>query len=89
LQGRLLLVVGELDTNVDPASTMQVVNALIEADKTFDLLVVPGENHNAARGGEFARYGLRKQFDFFVQHLLGATPPHWNVSAPKTTSTQP
>jgi dipeptidyl aminopeptidase/acylaminoacyl peptidase len=88
LQGRLLLVVGELDTNVDPASTMQVVNALIEADKTFDLLVVPGENHNAARGGEFARYGLRKQFDFFVQHLLGATPPHWNAAPPKTTSTQ-
>ena len=88
LQGRLLLVVGELDTNVDPASTMQVVNALIEADKTFDLLVVPGENHNAARGGEFARYGLRKQFDFFVQHLLGVTPPNWNVAPPKTTSTQ-
>jgi dipeptidyl aminopeptidase/acylaminoacyl peptidase len=87
LQGRLLLVVGELDTNVDPASTMQVVNALIKADKTFDLLVVPGENHNAARGGEFARYGLRKQFDFFVQHLLGVTPPNWNVPA-RTTSTQ-
>ena len=42
LQGKLLLVVGELDTNVDPASTMQVVNALIKANKNFDLLVVPG-----------------------------------------------
>jgi dipeptidyl aminopeptidase/acylaminoacyl peptidase len=78
LEGRLLLVVGELDTNVDPASTLQVVSALIKADKSFDLLVVPGENHGAARSGEFARYGLRKQFDFFVQHLLGTTPPNWN-----------
>lgn len=42
LQGKLLLVLGEMDTNVDPASTMQVVNALIKAGKTFDLLVIPG-----------------------------------------------
>ena len=88
LQGRLLLVVGELDTNVDPASTMQVVAALIRADKQFDLLVVPGENHNAARGGQFLRYGQRKQFDFFVQHLMGVTPPAWNES-PVRTSTAP
>ena len=53
LQGRLLLVVGELDTNVDPASTMQVVRALVKADKVFDLLVVPGENHGAARSGTY------------------------------------
>jgi dipeptidyl aminopeptidase/acylaminoacyl peptidase len=87
LEGRLLLVVGELDTNVDPASTMQVVDALIKADKTFDLLVIPGENHGAGRSGETGRYGLRKQFDFFVQHLMGATPPHWNAPV-RTTSTQ-
>ena len=49
LQGQLLLVVGELDMNVDPASTMQVVNALIKANKMFDLLVVPGEGHAAGR----------------------------------------
>lgn len=47
LQGRLLLVVGELDTNVDPSSTLQVVNALIKANKTFDLLVIPGAGHGA------------------------------------------
>jgi dipeptidyl aminopeptidase/acylaminoacyl peptidase len=87
LQGKLLLVVGELDTNVDPASTMQVVSALLKANKTFDLLVVPGENHNAARGGTFGRYGQRKQYDFFVQHLLGAMPPDWNASPPKPTTT--
>jgi dipeptidyl aminopeptidase/acylaminoacyl peptidase len=88
LQGKLLLVVGELDTNVDPASTMQVVSALVKANKQFDLLVVPGENHNAARGGRFASYGQRKQFDFFVQHLMGVAPPNWNESPAKTTSTQ-
>jgi dipeptidyl aminopeptidase/acylaminoacyl peptidase len=87
LQGKLLLVVGELDTNVDPASTMQVVAALIRANKQFDLLVVPGENHNAARGGQFARYGQRKQFDFFVQQLNGIAPPLWNAPVVKTTST--
>ena len=88
LQGQLLLVVGELDTNVDPASTMQVVSALIKADKQFDLLVVPGENHNAARGGEFARYGQRKQYDFFVKHLLGVEPPAWNALPSRSTSSQ-
>jgi dipeptidyl-peptidase 4 len=74
LQGRLLLVVGELDRNVDPASTMQVVDALIRADKVFDLLVIPGGGHGA--GGA---YGTRKRNDFFVQHLLGVTPPDWNA----------
>jgi dipeptidyl aminopeptidase/acylaminoacyl peptidase len=73
LQGKVLLVVGELDTNVDPASTMQVVNALIKANKTFDLLVIPGAGH-----GPGGAYGERKRYDFFVQHLLGATPPAWN-----------
>jgi len=73
LQGQVLLVVGEMDTNVDPSSTMQVVNALIKANKTFDLLVIPGAGHGA--GGT---YGERKRYDFFVQHLLGVTPPVWN-----------
>ncbi|MEN6559992.1 MAG: prolyl oligopeptidase family serine peptidase [Acidobacteriota bacterium] len=74
LRGRLLLVVGEMDTNVDPASTMQVVNALIKAGKTFDLLVVPGAGHGL--GGP---YGERKMYDFFVRNLLGQNPPDWNA----------
>lgn len=45
LKGNLLLAVGELDTNVDPASTLQVANALIKARKQFDLLVLPGAGH--------------------------------------------
>ena len=70
LQGKLLLVVGEMDTNVDPASTMQVVNALIKADKDFDLLVVPGSNHGAADGP----YASRRRADYFVRNLLGVEP---------------
>ncbi len=73
LQGKLLLVVGELDRNVDPSSTYQVVNALIEADKNFDFLMVPGAGHGS--GGDF---GARKRNDYFVRHLLGVEPPAWD-----------
>ena len=75
LQGKLLLIVGELDHNVDPASTMQVVNALIKAGKDFDLLVVPNADHGI--GGA---YGVRRMHDFFVRHLLGVEPPDRNAS---------
>jgi dipeptidyl aminopeptidase/acylaminoacyl peptidase len=70
LNGNLLLIVGELDRNVDPASTMQVVDALIKADKDFDLLVVPGAGHGIGSG----RYGMRRTRDFFVRHLIKAEP---------------
>jgi len=73
LQGKLLLSVGEMDTNVDPASTMQVVNALIKANKAFDLIVLPGQGHST--GGA---YGDRKRYDYFVRNLLGVEPPDWN-----------
>jgi dipeptidyl aminopeptidase/acylaminoacyl peptidase len=84
LQGKVLLVVGEMDTNVDPSSTMQVVNAFIKANKTFDLLVIPGAGHGA--GGT---YGERKRYDFFVQHLLGVTPPSWNEMPAKADPPAP
>ena len=70
LAAPLLLTVGELDTNVDPASTMQVVKALIAADKDFELIVFPGGGHGA--GG--SPYGVRRRRDFFVRHLLGREP---------------
>ena len=73
LEGDLLLILPEMDTNVDPSSTLQVVNALIEAGKDFDFLMVPGADHGI--GGDF---GVRKRNDFFVQHLLGVEPPAWN-----------
>jgi dipeptidyl aminopeptidase/acylaminoacyl peptidase len=84
LEGDLLLVVGEMDTNVDPSSTYQVVNQLIKHNKPFDLLVVPGAGHGA--GGT---YGEHKRYDFFVQHLLGLTPPSWKSVEPPKTASQP
>jgi dipeptidyl aminopeptidase/acylaminoacyl peptidase len=82
LQGRLMLLVPEMDTNVDPSSTMQVVNALIRSNKTFELVVVPGAGHGA--GGQF---GTRKRNDWFVKHLLGLEPPNWNqVSGAASTT---
>jgi dipeptidyl-peptidase 4 len=70
LTGKLMLTVAELDHNVDPASTMQLANALIKADKDFDLLIVPGAGHGA---GE-RPYPARRRMDFFVRHLLGVEP---------------
>ncbi|MFC1554071.1 DPP IV N-terminal domain-containing protein [candidate division KSB1 bacterium] len=72
LEGKLLLILGEMDTNVDPSSTMQVVDALIKANKDFDFLYVPGMGHSG--GGS---YGEHKRRDFFVKHLLGINPPEW------------
>jgi len=73
LKGNLLLINGELDKNVDPTSTIQVVNALIKAKKEFDYVFIPGAGHTS--GGTF---GERKRRDFFVRHLLGVEPPQWN-----------
>lgn len=70
LQGKLLLVVGELDRNVDPASTMQVADALIRANKDFDLLVMTGAGHGSAE----SPYGQRRRADFFVRHLWNREP---------------
>lgn len=76
LNGHLLLVVGEMDTNVDPQSTMQVINALVKANKQYDFLFLPGAGHT--NGGA---YGNRARNDYFVRHLLGRVPPDWNQLA--------
>ena len=73
LQGKLLLMVGEMDRNVDPASTTQVVNALIKANKDFEFIVVPGAGHGVAG----STYGKRRLQDFFVRSLHGKEP-RWN-----------
>ena len=73
LKGDLLLIVGEADTNVPPESTYRVVDALIKANKDFDLLSIPGMGHSD--GGP---YGRRKKRDFFVKHLLHGEPPSRN-----------
>ena len=67
LRGALLLTVGELDENVDPASTYQVVNALIREDKDFEFIVMTGKGHGS---GE-TRYAQRRRMDFFRRHLGG------------------
>ncbi|MDE6096682.1 MAG: S9 family peptidase [Muribaculaceae bacterium] len=69
----LMLVVGELDDNVDPASTMQVADALIKANKDFELVVLPGVAHTLGES-----FGEHKRYDFFVRHLLGVNPPAWD-----------
>nr|MBI1230745.1 prolyl oligopeptidase family serine peptidase [Cytophagales bacterium] len=76
LKGDLLLIVGEVDDNVDPSSTYQLVDQLIKHEKVFEFLMVPGMGHSS--GGT---YGERKRRDFFVKHLLGVEPPDWNKGA--------
>ena len=78
LRGKLLLVTGDLDDNVNPAATFQLVDALIEANRDFDLLVLPNRNHDyAATWGTWNEdpYFTRRRWDFFVEHLLGEAPP--------------
>jgi len=71
LKGKLLLIHGEMDDNVHPAQTMRLVDALIKANKDFDMLVVPNANHAAI----LSPYVIRRRWDYFVRHLLGAQPP--------------
>ncbi|WP_321372516.1 DPP IV N-terminal domain-containing protein [uncultured Draconibacterium sp.] len=74
LQGKLMLIVGELDENVDPASTLQVADALIKANKDFELVLIPGAKHALS-----GRYDERKMSDFFVRHFLKQETPDWNA----------
>ena len=71
LKGKLLLAHGTMDNNVPPYGTMQVVDALIKANKDFDLLLLPNRTHGF--GNE--PYMVRRRWDYFVRHLLGAEPP--------------
>ena len=71
LQGKLLLIHGDMDENVHVASTMVVVDALIKANKDFDLLIMPNQPH----GCTAHPYFVRRRWDYFVRHLLGVEPP--------------
>ncbi|MDD2437026.1 MAG: DPP IV N-terminal domain-containing protein [Massilibacteroides sp.] len=73
LKGKLLLINGELDDNVDPASTLQVVNALVKANKNFEQLYLPGRTHSL--GGP---YEMHRLDDFFVKHLYHQETPVWD-----------
>jgi dipeptidyl-peptidase 4 len=72
LKGKLLLAHGTMDSNVPPNNTLLVVDALIKANKDFELLMIP----NAAHGyGAAGNYMMRRRWDFFVRNLLGVEPP--------------
>ena len=73
LKGKLMLAHGMMDNNVPPSNTMLVADALIKANKTFDLLLFPNSAHGF---GQFSPYMMRRRWDYFVQHLLNAQPPH-------------
>ncbi len=66
-----MLIVGEMDTNVPPEATMRFADALIRADKDFDLIVVPNAGH-----GSGGAYGVRRMHDFFVEYLLETDLPN-------------
>jgi dipeptidyl aminopeptidase/acylaminoacyl peptidase len=72
LQGKLFLLHGMMDDNVPPQSTLLVVDALMKANKDFDLLLLPHARHGFGRD---SYYVMRRRWDYFVEHLLGATPP--------------
>lgn len=72
LEGKLLLAHGGLDDNVPPYNTYLVVDALIDANKDFDLIIFPNARHGF---GEDSYYMMRRRWDYFVKHLMGATPP--------------
>lgn len=79
LTGSLLLVTGDLDDNVHPSMSLQLANALVDANRTFDMLVLPNRNHNF----NYDPYFIRRQFDYFVLHLQGATPPDYLFDVPR------
>jgi dipeptidyl aminopeptidase/acylaminoacyl peptidase len=71
LNGRLMLAFGDMDDNVPPALTIQVIDALTRANKNYDLLIVPNGSHAMLLNPYFRR----RRWDYFVEHLMGATPP--------------
>lgn len=71
LKGKLLIAHGTTDTNVHPNNTLEVVSALIEANKDFDMIMLPNRGHGFAR----EPFMMRKRWDYFVEHLMGAKPP--------------
>ncbi|MDQ7949007.1 MAG: DPP IV N-terminal domain-containing protein [Pedobacter sp.] len=72
LKGKLMLAHGMMDNNVPPSNTMLVVDALIKANKSFDLVVFPNSAHGY---GPFSSYMMRRRWDYFVQNLLNMEPP--------------
>lgn len=73
LKGKLMLAHGMMDNNVPPYNTMLVVEALTKANKSYDLVIFPNATHGY---GADSYYMTRRRWDYFVQNLAGAQPPH-------------
>jgi dipeptidyl aminopeptidase/acylaminoacyl peptidase len=86
LKGKLLLAHGTMDNNVPPNNTLLVVDALIKANKDFDLLMLPNEPHGY---GDESNYMTRRRWDYFVKNLLGAEPPKEFELGPKPARATP
>ena len=79
LQGKLLLAHGTMDMNVPAYNTLLMVDALIAADKDFDLIMLPNRGHGFSRDA----YMTKRRWDYFVRHLLGAEPPKYTIGTPE------
>jgi dipeptidyl aminopeptidase/acylaminoacyl peptidase len=80
LKGKLMLAHGLMDDNVPPANTYLMVDALIKANKDFDLIILPQAKHGY---GDDGYYMMRRRWDYFVKHLMGAEPPKEYEIKPK------
>jgi dipeptidyl aminopeptidase/acylaminoacyl peptidase len=78
LKGKLLLVHGAMDDNVNPASTIRLVDALIKNNKDFDLIIIPPSRHGYR--GVYSDYVVRKRWDYFVKHLHAVDPPTYKIT---------
>ncbi len=80
LKGKLMLVHGNMDDNVPPYNSYLVVDALVKANKDFDLVIFPNARHGF---GQDSYYMTRRRWDYFVKNLMGATPPKEYELKPK------
>ncbi|SDD11326.1 S9 family peptidase [Niabella drilacis] len=72
LKGKLLIVHGGIDENVNPSATFKLAEALVKADKDFDMLILPSQHHGYV--GKYNDYFTKKKWNYFVEHLLGLKP---------------
>jgi dipeptidyl aminopeptidase/acylaminoacyl peptidase len=89
LKGKLMLISGRMDTNVEPTETDRLVQALIDADKSFDFLPLPRGDHSDGHYTGPVDYVIRRQYDFFVRNLAGQPTPDWNKVLTDAKDTAP
>ena len=83
LKGKLLLMHGDMDDNVHPAMTVQLIDELTKANRAYDLVWAPNRPHSLTEP-----YFIRRRWDYFVQHLLGMMPPdNYKITPPEGSFT--